>query len=90
MLGLAVRAGRVTSGESLCEREIRAGRAALALMDAGVSPGTRGKYAALCKAKGVPLYEISVDSLGKAIGKPNRMVAVMAKGPLQDKVESLL
>ena len=90
LLGLAMRAGQVTSGDSLCVREIRAGRAALALMDAGVSENTREKYRALCGTRGVPLHEISADALGKAIGKPNRMIVVMAKGPLCGRVASLL
>ena len=54
-LGLATRAGFVKSGGDVCEREIRAGRAKLALMDAGVSDNTRDKFSALCAGKNVPL-----------------------------------
>ena len=90
VLGLAARAGQVVSGDSLCEKEIRAGRAGLALLDAGVSENTRGKYTALCAARAITLREISADALGKAIGKTNRMVVVVSRGPLAEKVASLL
>ena len=89
-LGLAARAGQVTSGDGLCEREVRAGRAALVLLDEGVSDNTRDKYRGLCAARRVPLYEISADALGKAIGKPNRLIAAVAKGTLAQKLEGLL
>lgn len=90
LTGLAMRAGQVISGDSQCEREVRAGRAAFVLMDAGVSKNTRDKYVSLCEVRGIPLYEISTDALGLAIGKPNRMLAVMAKGNLADRVAALL
>ncbi len=89
-LGLATRAGFVKSGGDVCEREIRAGRAKLALMDAGVSDNTRDKFSALCAGKNVPLRILPEDALGSAIGQPGRMVAVLKEGPLTTKLESLL
>lgn len=90
LLGLAMRAGQVTSGDDLAEREIRAGRAALALLDEAASQRTRDKYRSLCIGKKIPLFEISADALGKSIGRENRMVAVMKKGPMANQVETLL
>ena len=89
-LGLAMRAGFVKSGGDVCEREIRAGRAKLAVMDAGVSQNTRNKFSALCAGKNVPLHVLPEDALGNAIGHPGRMVAVLKAGPLTTKLESLL
>lgn len=89
-LGLATRAGFVKSGGDVCEREIRAGRARLALMDAGVSDNTRDKFSVLCAGKNVPLRILPEDALGSAIGQPGRMVAVLKEGPLTTKLESLL
>jgi len=86
LLGIAMRAGQVTSGDSMCEREVRAGRAALVLLDAGVSANTRGKYAAMCAHHRVPLAVISADALGRAIGKDNRMVAALPKGTFAEKI----
>ncbi|MDR0896888.1 MAG: ribosomal L7Ae/L30e/S12e/Gadd45 family protein [Oscillospiraceae bacterium] len=90
LLGLAQRAGQVTSGDGLCEKEIRAGRAALALLDAGASENTREKYAALCGGRGIPLKILGADALGQAIGKGNRMIAVVKPGGLAKKMETLL
>ncbi len=90
LLGLAMRAGQVKSGDDTVERAVRAGRARLVLLDAGASENTRGKYRAMCAAKAIPLREVRADLLGQAIGKPERMVAAMEKGTLADKVEALL
>ena len=90
LLGLAMRAGQVTSGDGLTEREVRAGRAALVLLDAGVSAATRDKYVFLCASRGIRVYLVSADALGKAIGKENRMIAAVKKGPLADKMAALL
>lgn len=90
LLGLAMRAGQVISGDDMAERSIRAGRAMLVLIDEGASARTLGKYEALCNGKNIRLFQISADALGKSIGKDNRMVAVMTKGPLANQVATLL
>lgn len=90
LLGLAMRAGQVIHGDGPCELQVRKGKAALVLLDRGVSRNTREKYVSMCVARGIPLYEISADALGNAIGRPNRMVAVMAKGSLAEKVAAQL
>lgn len=90
LLGLAMRAGQVTSGGDMVEREIRAGRAKFVLLDAGASQRTQERYEALCKGRGIPLYTLSADALGRSIGKDNRMVAVVKKGPLATQLATLL
>lgn len=90
LLGLAMRAGQVISGDDMAEREIRAGRAALALIDADASERTRDKYAALCKGRGIPLRQLSADALGRAIGRDNRRIAIVRKGPLAKQMATLL
>ncbi|MDL2318291.1 ribosomal L7Ae/L30e/S12e/Gadd45 family protein [Eubacteriales bacterium OttesenSCG-928-A19] len=90
LLGLAMRAGQVVSGDDMAEREIRAGRAALALIDADASERTRDKYEALCKGRGIPLTELGADALGRSIGRDNRRIAVVRKGPLAKQMATLL
>lgn len=90
LVGLAMRAGQVISGDDMAEREVRAGRAALILMDAGISDRTREKYQSLSKGRGIPLHEISADALGRAIGRENRMIAAIRKGPLAKQMATLL
>lgn len=90
LLGLAMRAGQVTHGDGPCEREVRAGRAALVLLDEGVSESTRDRYIKLCRERNIPLHETSRNALGRAIGKENRMVAAVPKGSLRDRMAALL
>lgn len=90
LLGLALRAGQVTHGDALCEREARAGRAAVMLLDSGVSGNTREKYAALCGSRSIPLRFLPEDALGAAIGKPGRMTACVKRGALAEKLLTLL
>lgn len=90
MLGIAMRAGLVKSGDEPCEREVRAGRAGIVLLDAGVSGRTREKYAQICAHRGVPLFFIGPGALGSAIGKENRMVVALPKGALTEKIGTLL
>ena len=47
-LGLAVRAGQAALGSSLALRDIRDGRAAVALIDEGASENTRKKLSDAC------------------------------------------
>lgn len=90
LLGLAMRAGQVISGDDMTERTVRGGHAALVLLDAGASARTRDKYESLCERRGVPLFIISEDALGQAIGKDGRMVAAMRRGPFTKQIEALL
>lgn len=90
LLGLAMRAGQVISGDDMVEREVRAGRAELVLIDAGASHRTRDKYQTLCKGRDIPLHEVSADALGKSIGRDNRMIAAVRKGPLAKQMATLL
>lgn len=72
-IGLAMKAGRVKSGDFIVEKLTRAGELPLVLLDGTASDNTREKYQKLCASKQTEL--LSVCELGKAIGKPGRMVA---------------
>lgn len=90
MLGLAMRAGQVQSGDMVCERAVRASRAILVLLDADASGSTKARYRELCDARGICLYMISPGALGRAIGKEGRMVAALGKGKLAERIDALL
>jgi ribosomal protein L7Ae-like RNA K-turn-binding protein len=70
-----MKAGRLQSGDFAVERLVRANKALLALVDAGASENTKGKYRALCAAHKTELME--VHELGLWIGKPSRMLAAV-------------
>ena len=74
-VGLAMKAGRIQSGDFTVERTVRAGKARLVLMDAKTSRNTIEKYQTICTNADTPL--MTVPELGAAIGKPGRMLAAV-------------
>lgn len=90
MLGLCLRAGFLVSGTDSSVELIRSGKAALALLDEGVSENTRKRLTDSCRFYGVPLYEMSRGALGHAIGKENRQTAALSEGGLADRLLTVL
>ena len=89
MLGLAMRAGQLSFGEDGVRKAIASGAAALVLLDAGASDNTRKRMRDSCAYYGVPLMETAAGRLGEAVGKPGRMSAAVARGPLCDRLAAL-
>ena len=89
MLGIAMRAGQLTLGADGVLGMIASGKARFALVDAGASDNTKKKFRDSCAFYGVELFETAPDRLGYAIGKPGRMCAAIAKGPLGGKLHDL-
>ena len=90
LIGLCARAGRLVSGESGCESAVRAGQAALVLVDAGASENLRKKFQDACVFRRLPLYALEAGRLGQAIGKPGRMVAAVKADILADRLIEVL
>ena len=90
LLGLCVRAGQMTLGADLALREIRGGRAALALVDAEASQGTGKKMADACRFRNVPLFELPAGMLDRISGKSGRMAGAVKDGPLARQLIALL
>ena len=89
MLGLAMRAGQLSFGEDGVRKAIASGAAALVLLDAGASDNTKKRMRDSCAYYGVPLMETAAGRLGEAVGRPGRMSAAVARGPLCDKLAAL-
>ena len=89
MLGIAMRAGQLSFGEDGVRKAIASGSAALVLLDAGASDNTRKRMRDSCAYYGVQLVETAADRLGLAVGKPGRMSAAVAGGPLCDRLRQL-
>ena len=70
MLGIAMRAGQLSLGESGVLKAIASGAALFMILDAGASDNTKKKFRDSCAFYQVPLYETTPDRLGSAIGKP--------------------
>lgn len=88
-LGLCARAGQLTTGQESCVAAIRGGGAVLALVDEGSSENTLKRFRDSCQTHGVPLRIVPGGVIGQAIGKPSRMTATIARGPMADKLLSL-
>lgn len=81
-LGLAMRAGKLVSGEEIVLKAIRSGEAKLVLLARDASDNTSKKFADKCNSYGVPLViGFTRYELGAAVGKPERVIfAVTDKG----------
>lgn len=85
MIGLAVRAGKVVSGEFMTENAVKSGSAALVVIAQDVSENTRKKFRNMCEFYEVPIREYAdKDVLGHSIGKEFRAsLAVTDEGLAQ-------
>lgn len=89
LLGIAMRAGALTLGESGVLRAISSKTALFVLVDAGASDNTKKKFRDSCAFYHVKLFETQEDRLGWAIGKPGRMSAAIAGGTLGERLLAL-
>ncbi|MGN0741591.1 MAG: L7Ae/L30e/S12e/Gadd45 family ribosomal protein [Candidatus Fimadaptatus sp.] len=86
LIGLAMRAGRLTLGEEGCLDAIRADKAALILIDEGVSPGTLKKFRDASAYHRVELVMLKAGQLGRSVGRPNRRTAVVQDAKLAEGI----
>lgn len=78
LLGLAQKAGKLSSGDFAVDRAIKSGKAKIILVAADASEGTKKSYKDMAKFYNVSYYEtLSKIRLGEAIGKPLRAAAVI-------------
>ena len=89
-LGLAMRAGQVVSGDFAVEKLLRGEGAALVLLDADASDNTRKKISDACAHRGIPLAVVETGLLGRAIGKPGRIVAAVKTGDMGTNLRQLV
>ena len=90
LLGLAMRAGQLTAGADLALREIKAGKAALVLVDEGASENTKKKLTDACAFRRVPVHIMEAALLDRACGREGRMAACLKKGGICDQVAQIL
>jgi len=82
LVGLATKAGRTVSGEFMTEKEVKSGRAALAIVAIDASENTKKKFRNMCEYYEVPLcFYGNKEKLGHAIGKEFRAsLAILDEG----------
>ena len=84
-IGLAMRAGQAVTGEGACVAAIRAGKAAVAMLDGAASENAVKRFTDACVHHRVPLIKLPPDFIEKAAGKPGRMSLVLSRGGLAEK-----
>ncbi|MCR5595468.1 MAG: ribosomal L7Ae/L30e/S12e/Gadd45 family protein [Lachnospiraceae bacterium] len=73
MLGIAMKAGKVVSGEFATENAIKSFQACLVVVAADASDNTRKHFNDMCVYRDIPIMIYSTkEELGKAIGKDIR------------------
>lgn len=82
MLGLAMKARKLVSGELAVESAVRAGKVRLLIVAGDASKNAKKKYRDLANYYKVPIFEgLSKTALGIAIGKASRVsIAVIDEG----------
>lgn len=82
LLGLAMRAGKVVSGEEMVIEQIRTGKAKLVFISTDIAKNSEKRIKDKCASYGIPLYEYKTRyDLGRAIGKGERVaIAVIDSG----------
>ena len=82
LIGLAMKAGKCASGETMTESETKAGKAFLVIVARDASDNTKKKFRDMCKYYRVPIcFYGDKDTLGHAMGKQFRAsLAVLDEG----------
>ncbi|HIW34247.1 MAG TPA: ribosomal L7Ae/L30e/S12e/Gadd45 family protein [Candidatus Paenibacillus intestinavium] len=95
-LGMAMRAGKLATGDEIVLKAVRAGKAKLVIVAGDASENTKKKFSDKCGSYNVKLIEAyDRESLGRAIGKPDRVIiavtdvqfAQLIAGHLSQKTE---
>ena len=74
LIGLAMRAGKVKSGEFSTEKSVKSGKAAVVIITEDASLNTRKKFTDMCVFYQVPLLIYGTrEMLGHSIGKEYRV-----------------
>ena len=91
MISLAMRAGKVITGEDGCLKAVQSGKAHLVLVATDASNNTRKKFADKSGYYGVPCYcYFSKSEVEAAIGKPNRATIAIADEGFAGQMQNLL
>ena len=73
LVSLAMKAGKIASGEFCTEKEVKTGYAELVIVAQDASDNTKKKFQNMCTFYEVPLYFLGKkDELGHAMGKEMR------------------
>ncbi len=91
MLGMAMRAGKVASGEFSVEKSVKTGKSRLVIVAEEASDNTKKMFANMCTYYNVPIYFYSSkEVLGHAIGKNSRASVSVQDNGFADTIINLM
>ena len=91
LIGLATKAGKITSGEFSTEKSVKTGNADLVIVSEEASENTKKKFRNMCDFYHVPIYFYGTkDELGKAMGKEFRASLAVQDAGLSKAIEKVL
>lgn len=85
-VGFAAKTRQLVSGAAGCEGAIKSKEALVVLLSADLSPGAVKNYADMALFRGIPLYQLSDDALGAAIGRPERKAVCITGRQFADAI----
>lgn len=90
LLGLAMKAGKVTSGESFSLMEVQSNRAKIVFVANDASENTKKKFLDKCNYYSVPVFfTFSKEEISQSIGKSRTICSISDKG-FSAKLQELL
>ncbi|RAL26332.1 YlxQ family RNA-binding protein [Thermoflavimicrobium daqui] len=90
-LGLAMRAGKIISGEDLVIREIRSKKAKIVILATDTARNTEKKISDKCQFYQVPMIRFGTrQELGNAIGKTERVVIAVTDFGFAKMIQQLV
>ncbi|WP_430612282.1 YlxQ-related RNA-binding protein [Enterococcus sp. DIV0876] len=90
MLGLAMRAGKLVTGEEMTLKEIRNEKAALIILASDAGKNTQKKIKDKSSYYEIPLLDaFSTEEISAAIGKPRMVIGILDQG-FARKVQELI
>ncbi len=91
LLGMAAKAGAVSSGEFAAERAVKKGKARLLLVAEDASDNTKKQFKDMADYYGVPMYLYgSKETLGHSIGREYRASLAVENEGLARSIEKRL
>ena len=91
MIGMAMKAGKVASGEFATEKAVKTGKAYMVIVASDSSDNTKKNFSDMCSYYNVPIYFFSdKEELGHAIGKQFRASLAILDEGLKNTIEQHL
>lgn len=90
-LGLAMRAGKVVTGDESVLKAVRSGEASLVIVAEDASENARKKFRDKCATYKIPLIiGFGREELGSSVGKPERVVLALIDQGFADMIRKTI